>query len=223
MCIAEADKDPQVIHYSSACLGIQKSDLTTLLPATEVPMGRYDEAFKPYLHFVTYFLRNSVQRRFFDRNKVKFALGDYVSIPDEAFALITIDNNWSKWNDMAATDKWDKNQVKSEYTQVLDKSGKVKNIEWNDEGIKVYNEYYQAVAKYRKTDNYKVFERYFLQQCVQELTNGNNGEGQEPRRCPGLPRPKAMRELLTFTSSGINNLRQDAVDGDFDEVRQVAC
>lgn len=218
----EADKDPNYLEYSSTCLGFQNTDLKTLLPTGDVAMGDYDRAFKPYLVFVKNFLRNAVQRRFFDRNKIKFALGDYVSIADEAFALLTIYNNWLKWNDMAANDKWDKSQVKSEYTQVYDKNKKVKNIEWTSEGIDAYNEYYNVVEAYRQTENYKLFERYYLQTCVAELSNDEEG-GEVQLNCPQIPRPKARRELLTLTSNSVGYLGQVEHGDNVADVTPYAC
>lgn len=69
-----------------------------------------------YFDFTSYFISNVIGKRNFDNRNWQFPLSRYVSICDEAFALLVFENNFDRWLDMAVRDDWTSSSVKPKYT-----------------------------------------------------------------------------------------------------------
>lgn len=184
--------------YTNICLGMAPETLDKLLPKG-LPKDAADatKIFKNYMEFVIYFVRNGVKRRIFDKHKCTKKLSTFVSIADEAYILVSIYNNWNKWNDMMTNNTWDSSTTPSLYTQIVDNTGKLKNVEWTKDGIDKYNQYVQAVKTYRQSPEYKCFEKNFKAKCIQQRTRKGKAATKQNEE-PAEPLTTAYREQLTF-------------------------
>jgi hypothetical protein len=54
--------------------------------------------------------------RQFDRNKSHARYSTYVTVSNEAFAVLTIENNWNRWASMLYKQEWKDSDVSSMYT-----------------------------------------------------------------------------------------------------------
>jgi hypothetical protein len=80
-------------------------------------------SFKPtesnviYKDFVSFFVSGVVSIRRFDRHKLHTRYySTYVTVSNEAFAVLTIENNWKWWGSMAEREEWKDSDVSSMYT-----------------------------------------------------------------------------------------------------------
>ena len=74
-----------------------------------------------YKDFVSFFVSGVVGICRFDRNKCHAKYSTYVSISDEAFAVLTLENNWDRWASMAENGGWTDTIVASKWTTTRDK------------------------------------------------------------------------------------------------------
>jgi hypothetical protein len=59
--------------------------------------------FPVYKDFCSFFVSGVVGIQKFDQSKCILPLSKYVSASDEAFTILTLENNWSRWSSMAKT------------------------------------------------------------------------------------------------------------------------
>ena len=78
-------------------------------------LSRYEEEnFPVYKDFLSFFVSGVVGIRHFDRSKCHMHLRKYVSVSDEAFTVLTLENNWTRWSCMANRKEWKDSDVPSE-------------------------------------------------------------------------------------------------------------
>ena len=65
-----------------------------------------------YHDFISYFVKPVVGKCKFDNNSFKYLLSRYVTVSDEAFALLTFENNYERWLDMAIKNNWTTSNIK---------------------------------------------------------------------------------------------------------------
>ena len=147
------------------------------LPKSIVETRRQDKDM--YHDFINYFVKPVVGKRKFDNSSFKYLLSRYVTISDEAFALLTFENNYERWLDMAIKNNWTSSNIKPLYTtggngnqtpskaQAGQKS-KDNNAStsmyqgWLVQGIRRFNALYDLVLKERETQAGLMFEEDFL-------------------------------------------------------------
>jgi hypothetical protein len=76
-----------------AKIPISPETLKTRFETTNIPIISKD--------FVSFFVSHVVGIRQFYRNKCHARNSTYVTISDEAFTVLTIENNWNRWACMA--------------------------------------------------------------------------------------------------------------------------
>ena len=166
-----------------------------------------------YKDFCSFFVSGVVGIRHFDRNKCIQPLSKYVTSSDEAFAVLTIENNWERWSSMARTKNWKDSDVPSTWTTSIDKrksrnekgdEAKTDEAEtpqarryrgWTTQGILRYNTLHAEIKIARGMDAFKDFERYCLQEFQEEAEALGKNNHKQKQREPDRPLPMATHDL----------------------------
>jgi hypothetical protein len=134
--------------------------------------------------------------RHFDRNKCHLAYSKYVSISDEAFTVLTLENNWAMWNSMGTKDNWKELDVPSEWTTSKDRQKLQNNHDnlvddsddgddnpqamrycgWTAKGIQRYNQIFHKVKAEREKLLHGEFESYCMEEFQGEGRGGSTGQ-----------------------------------------------
>lgn len=159
------------------------------LPKSIVETRRQDKDM--YHDFINYFVKPVVGKRKFDDSSVKFLLSRYVTVSDEAFALLTFENNYDRWLDMSIRNNWATSDVKPLYstggngnqtpsnTQANQESKKGNNSStsmyqgWSVQGIRRFNNLYDLIMRERNTEAGRLFEEEFLQYMQEKKDKAN--------------------------------------------------
>ena len=143
-----------------------------------------------YHDFINYFVKPVVGLRKFDGNCFKFLLSRYVTVSDEAFALLTFENNYDCWLDMAKKNNWASSDIRPLYStggngiQTPTKTQSNKQSKdtystnsmyrgWSIQGIRHFNVLYKLVEKERNTEAGFLFEEGFLQEMQEKMNKRN--------------------------------------------------
>jgi hypothetical protein len=116
--------------------------------------------------FSDHFLRACVGHRRFDTDKRQSLLSKWVTISDEAFALLVIENNIDRWIDMYMRADRKNSAVLPKYTnggksQVRNGSSQ-RCKGWSIEGTKRYGDLYHYVKTKRSGISWQEFEKQYL-------------------------------------------------------------
>ena len=130
-----------------------------------------------YQDFATFFIAPVVGKRKFVNSNFKFLFSKYVTVSDEAFALLLFENNYDRWLDMANNNNWSSSGVLPLYTtggngnqtpkQGDSKPAKTNNSSpcmyqgWSIHGIRRFNELFDLVKKERATQLGRDWEEAF--------------------------------------------------------------
>ena len=167
-----------------------------------------NDQFLMYVDFVTYYVGAVVGLRHFEKHKCVKPYREYVTISDEAFAVLTLENNWGRWMAMAQNDKWTTAPVPTKWTVTRDRTAvaakKARTAEsntglpqarryrgWSAEGINRYNQLYDQIKIERNTERGKLFEgnllRHFRREADENDTRQRKGVTTE---APPMPLPR---------------------------------
>ena len=147
-----------------------------------------------YKDFVCFFVSGVVGIRHFDKHKCHDPISKYITISDEAFAVLTLENNWDRWSSMAAKNEWKDSEIHSKWTTSNEKRKEVSMNQdaeesdsdevtpqakrfrgWSARGIARYNQIFSEIKEERTKQNYKEFEDYctteFLEEAEREGKN----------------------------------------------------
>ena len=118
-----------------------------------------------YYDFINYFVSTVIGKMNYKRNLCIEVLSSYATVSDEAFALLSLENNYETWMDMALTGNTKTSKVLHKYTNGGMSQDKVAtsqhNRDWSDEGFCWYNELFDLVEKNRDVPNVLQFEEKF--------------------------------------------------------------
>lgn len=125
--------------------------------------------------FCDHFLRAVVGHRRFDCDKKESILSNWITVSDEAFAMLVGENNIDRWIDMYRRDDKKKSDVIPRYTnggksQVRNGSSQ-RCKGWTVEGTKRYGQLYRLVEKERATIARQEFEEHYLKKKKEEFEN----------------------------------------------------
>jgi hypothetical protein len=93
-------------------------------------------------------------------------ISQFVSISDEAFALLLLENSWGVWKHLAEKKEEDATVVKARYT--MNGAGTKKNHGWTKEGLMRFFELIEEVKNDRKEDHGK-FERLYIKEKSEKI------------------------------------------------------
>lgn len=79
-------------------------------------VNNHRQTLNSYYTFATYFISPVVGKKKFGKYCWQSNFSSYVSKSDEAFAILTFENNYDQWMSMASNNKWTSSSVKPEYT-----------------------------------------------------------------------------------------------------------
>ena len=151
------------------------------------------------MDFFTLFVAPVVGKKWFENLCWCQKLSDFVTVSDEALALLIFENNYDRWIDMGKRNNWTSSIICPKYTtggnavqtpnstkfstavsrktkignptegtagSVLKESTCAKHQGWSIEGIKRYNQYFDAVKAEQQSQLGCDFEEAFLQYSI---------------------------------------------------------
>jgi hypothetical protein len=75
-----------------------------------------------YQDFVSFYVSPVIGLRRFEKDKCSQLYSRYAIVSDEAFAVLTLENNWDRWMSMAVVKHWKDSSVRTKYTVTRDKT-----------------------------------------------------------------------------------------------------
>jgi hypothetical protein len=107
-----------------------------------------------YLYFCTHFLKPIVGNASWRLHSLRQPLSTFVTVSDEAFALLTLENNYARWCKMWEKRCYKSCEVAAQWTNagVSKANGQSKRFfGWKPEGYRRFNELYINIKKDRET------------------------------------------------------------------------
>ena len=197
-------------------LALTDGTLVSNMPVTpETLEDRYDKPNYPiYKDFVSFYVSAVVGVRKFDRNKCHVKYSKYVTVSDEAFAVLTLENNWKRWSSMADDMDWKDSDEPSKWTTSKEKrkassaattadNSSVENDcpqakryrGWSAQGIARYNQLFEEIKKEREKPRFEDFETYVMEEFMTEAREDGK-QGVNRRRTKEIKAlPSARHEL----------------------------
>jgi hypothetical protein len=188
-------------------LAVTENEDVEKMPVTPDTLVDHYTEFPTYKDFLSFFVSGVVGIRQFDWNKCHLALRKYISVSDEAFTVLTLENNWDRWSDMAHNDEWKDSDEPSKWTTSNEKqkgvtmnqatpgsdgddvTPKAKRYRgWLAKGIARYNQIFNEVKAARATKNYEDFETY----CTREFIEDNERLGKQKSKRQRTDSNKAL-------------------------------
>lgn len=161
--------------------------------------------FMMYVDFVNYYVGAVIGLRHFEKHKCRKLYREYVSVSDEAFAILTLENNWERWMEMARQDDWTTAAVPTKWTVTRDRTAsaakKAQNREsetgnpqarryrgWSAQGINRYNQLFDQIEAERETSRATTFEdnllRHFQREEAESNSKKRGGSQRRHHQCP---------------------------------------
>ena len=171
-------------------------------------LGTRHTEFNMYVDFVTYYVGAVVGLRHFEKHKCHKLYREYVTVGDEAFAVLTLENNWDRWMEMAITDEWTTASVPTKWTVTRDRTAsaakKAQRLEeatghpqarryrgWSALGISRYNQIYDEIERERSSTRANTFEANLLRHFQREESESSNKKRKGvPKEAPPMPMPR---------------------------------
>jgi hypothetical protein len=187
-------------------------------PKTLKTRFEHEHYFVIYKDFVTFYVSGVVGIRQFNRNKSHTRYRTYVTVSDEAFAVLTIENNWDRWASMAGNENMKESTVSSMYTTLRDKrktqklqredtndsdsGGENDNVPqarryrgWSALGIARYNQLFDEIKEYRTTPTFGRLEDYLMERFQAEDEENGIRKNKRPKVEDNVALPVARNEL----------------------------
>ena len=212
-------------------------ELTDNMEVGEMPVtpdslpSRFSAGEHPvYKDFVSFFVSGVVGVRHFDRNKTTNIYSTYVTISDEAFAVLTLENNWERWSAMATADEWKESDIPTKWTTSRDKRTSLKKSDndtkqesdeddqtpqatryrgWSWHGIERYNQLFNEIKASRSTPSFQKFELYLISEYKREEEDEGKHRGKRQKIDTRKPLPEAQHELWDVIPHSNTNIRPD--------------
>jgi hypothetical protein len=201
--------------YNQEMLSYTDNKIVEEMPVTPATLKeRYlIDNYPVYRDFCSFFVSGVVGIRHFDRSKCLKRFSKYVSISDEAFTVLTLENNWERWSSMAFHDDWKESNVPSRWTTSKEKRAVKKAAignesseddekpqarkfrGWSAQGIARYNQLFAEIKQERENDTYKDFENYCLEEFEREAEEQGRGKYKRRKVDNDKPLPSAKHEL----------------------------
>jgi hypothetical protein len=195
-------------------------------------IGDRHTEFLMYVDFVEYYVSAVIGLRHFEKHKCNKQYRKYVTVSDEAFAILTLENNWDRWMAMAIADLWKTSPVPTKWTVTKDKSTIAAPREgdaatqkceaearrfrgWSAKGILRYNQLFDQIKKERTTPRAERFEDKLMQHFQHKNVGGKGKNKKSKVTPPPLPTPK--HELWSDDTIITANHTTELADGNTDE------
>jgi hypothetical protein len=94
---------------------IPEEDNLALMDITPDTLPNHFNNLLMYQYFVSYYLSPVIGLRHFEKEKCSKLCSSYATVSDEAFTVLTLENNWDQWMPMAITNHWKDSSVCTKY------------------------------------------------------------------------------------------------------------
>jgi hypothetical protein len=154
---------------------------------------RKDDTKLAFFFFAREFLPCVVKRLVFRQKKLQHQLSEFVTVSDEAFTLLLLENNVTRWNVMFAegTKKSDDQMPPQKFQSAVVARKDDKNIGRKDDkigkdgyGLRAvhrYNEYYRNIEQARNNIDAESLEKELMMR-IEELDGGGSNRNRKPKR-----------------------------------------
>jgi hypothetical protein len=214
------------VHVSQIEITSQETDLKDIDIQPDTIENRYGE-FLMYVDFVEYYVSAVIGLRHFEKYKCTKKYRDYVTISDEAFAILTIENNWDRWMDMAENNIWKTSAVPTKWTVTRDKTasaGRSGNLTqgrdalpqarryrgWSAQGILRYNQLFDEISAIRTQPRASLFEDRLLKHFQHEAESKGKSRKKITKEPP--PLPTARHQLWALTTITTSNGKKQRIE-----------
>ena len=189
--------------YIKACNGIDNA--RDGMNLQQVLKMRSENNFM-YYDFINYFVSAVVGKMNYKKKSCNLVLSKYATVSDEAFALLSLENNFDTWIDMGLTGNSKTSKVPRKYTNGGNSLGKVAtsqhNKGWSNEGLHRFNELFGLVEMNRAAPVAKQFEEDFRKWC----------------KVKALGKQKKVKKVFTEAVQVCHELWSDHDDEEFTNV-----
>ena len=135
--------------------------LLQLVETKDLEKWRDSENFDAFEVFVRYIIPPVVRKMLFRVRRTRMLVSQFVTIPDEAFAILILENNADKWKifveDERGLQSMNGKTMKPKFCSGSSKDSYMGN--WSQEGIERFNILCDLVAEKRKQDHIDDDER----------------------------------------------------------------
>src|SRR5687768_2577224 len=104
-----------------------------------------------YFDFINHFVSTVVRKTKYKSDSCTRLLSKFATVSDEAFALLSLENNYDTWMDMGLTGDTKTSRVQCKYTNDGKSQGKIAtsqhNRGWSNEGLCRINELFDMAKK----------------------------------------------------------------------------
>jgi hypothetical protein len=197
-----------------------------------------------YVDFVEYYVSAVIGLRHFEKQKCNKTYSSYVTISDEAFAILSIENNWDRWMAMAKAQAWKTSPVPTKWTVTRDKTstpakrgnailGQENQPQarryrgWSAQGINRYNQLFDQIRTKREAPSFAHFEDKLLLHFQKQAESSSKKIKKQRREPPPLPMPKhelwgqqdtiITNSVTRETEKDTNNNSDTSIDDDGDD------
>ena len=122
-----------------------------------------------YYDFINYFVSSVIGKMDYKKKCCSNLLSTYATVSNEAFAILSFENNFDTWMDMGVRGDTKTSQVPRKYTNGGKSQNKTAtsqhNKGWSDEGLNRFNVLFDLVEKNRASPYAKQFEEDLRKWC----------------------------------------------------------
>lgn len=137
-----------------------------------------------YFNFIEYFISSVIGKNYYKYHKRDKLMSQYVTVSDEALAILIFENNIDTWIDMANNGNTKKSRVNRKYTNGGASQGEIGSScryqGWSSEGIIRFNELFDLVKIDRLSAAAKPFEESFQKFCIDGGISGKSKKSTAP-------------------------------------------
>jgi len=148
-----------------------------------------------YFEFLEYFVSSVTGKNHFKYHRCDKLLSEYVTVCDEALAILIFENNIDTWKDLYLKNITKNSTVRKKYTNGGSSKGDTASSRkyqgWSSEGIDRFNELFDLVKADRSSAHADSFEVSFQAYCK---TGGALGKGKKAVQ-PLMPSLKIRHTL----------------------------
>ena len=147
--------------------------LTDLLAMRKDTTGKYRD-------FIEYFVSCVVKKLYYKEQRCLTLISDFVSVSDEAFTILILENNFDCWCNMVTKKVTSSTKMIRKYTNGGSSKGANASSQrfkgWSKEGLCCFNKLYDLVEEDMKGDHARKWEEDFCKYCN---VGGASGKGKK--------------------------------------------
>jgi hypothetical protein len=186
--LASGSTDPKNADYLEGCTQLM-SILSNAADDKNSPIIslRNDEERLAFFFFAREFLPCVVKRLVFRQKKHANKLSEFVTVSDEAFTLLLLENNVARWNAMflEGTKKSDDHMPTQKFQNAVSSEDKNGKDGYGFRAVRRYNEYYDDIERARRDIDTESLEKELMERMESLETRKKNHNLKGKRRRDG--------------------------------------